>query len=226
MGLSFALKADSQLILFVCFSKSIVDGMNGNSKHKLTVAAGRKYHPSLDPDLSRTFAPLTKVEGKAFSPAEECKRFLELDAGTTTGAKSVVKHEKQESNRKVRNYHYWVRGADETLSSLKYESPDKFTKEKYGVMSMYHIHSCFEMDLQWIGFRRIPCNCLSCRQQMRQPWQNGIGFKQQPKFQLEKNCKYRNYLSDKICDTFSSWNIVGQKTMGIISFSWVKKPIF
>ena len=25
------------------------------------------------------------------------------------------------------------------LSSLKYESPDKFTKENHGVMSMYHI---------------------------------------------------------------------------------------
>ena len=160
------------------------------------MAAGRKLNPSLDQDLSRTFAPLTKAEGKAFSPAEECKRILELDGGST-GAKSVVKYEKRESNRTVSNYHYWVRGPDETLSSLKYESPDKFTKEKDGVMSMYHIYSCFEMGLQWIGFRRIPCNCLSCRQQMRQPCQNGIGFKQQPRFQLVKNCKYRNYLSDK-----------------------------
>ena len=32
---------------------------------------------------------------------------------------------------------------------------------------------------------------------MRQPCQNGIGFKHQPRFQLVKNCKYRNYLSDK-----------------------------
>ena len=101
------------------------------------MAAGRKLNPSLDQDLSRTFAPLTKVEGKAFSPAEECKRILELDGGTT-GAKGVVKHEKRESNRTVRNYHYWVRGADEILSSLKYESPDKLAKENDGVMSMYY----------------------------------------------------------------------------------------
>ena len=53
------------------------------------------------------------------------------------------------------------------------------------------------MGLKWIGFRRIPCNCLSCRQQMQQPWQNGIAFKQQPRYQPVKNCKYRNYLSDK-----------------------------
>ena len=47
------------------------------------------------------------------------------------------------------------------------ESPDKFTKKNDGFMSMYHIYSCFEMGLQWIGFRRIPCICLSYRQQMR-----------------------------------------------------------
>ena len=39
------------------------------------------------------FAPLTKVEGKVFSPAVECKRILELD-GDTTGVKNVVKYEK------------------------------------------------------------------------------------------------------------------------------------
>ena len=30
---------------------------------------------------------------------------------------------------------------------------------------------------------------------MRQPWQNGIGFKQQSS-KVSANCKYRNYLSD------------------------------
>ena len=64
-------------------------------------------NPSLDPDLSRTFAPLTKNEGKAFSPAEECKRILELDGGGTTGAKSEVKYEKRESNLEVRVHPYW-----------------------------------------------------------------------------------------------------------------------
>ena len=53
-------------------------------------------------DNSRKTASLTKIEGKAFSPAEECKRILELDGGIT-GAKSVVKYEKRESNRKPRN---------------------------------------------------------------------------------------------------------------------------
>ena len=92
----------------------------------MTVAAGRKLNQSLCPDLSGIFPPLRKGEGKAFSPAEECKRILELKEGNT-GAKSGVKHEKRESNRKLRNYHYWVRGADETLFLLKYESLDYFT---------------------------------------------------------------------------------------------------
>ena len=159
-------------------SKYIVDELNGTTKRKLTIAAERKLNTSSDVvENSRKFASLTKVEGKAFSPAEEYKRILEVDGGIT-GAKCVVKYEKRVSNRKLRNNYNQVRVDDEKLSSLKYESPDKFTKENDGVMSMYQILSCFEMGLQWIGFRMIPCNCCGCREQMRQPWQNGIGFKQ------------------------------------------------
>ena len=161
------MKADC-VLFFLFVSKSIVDGLNGNSKHKLTVAAGRKLNPSFDPDMSRTFAPLTKVEGKAFRPAEECKTILELDGGTT-GAKSVMKYQKRESNRKVRNYHCWVRGADETLSSLKYESQDKFMKGNDGFMSMYHIYSCFEMGcaVDWLQENFLQLFFL--QKQMRQP---------------------------------------------------------
>ena len=79
--------------------------MNGTTKRKLTIAAGRILNPSSDAvDNSRKFAALTKIEG----PAEECKRILELDGGIT-GAKSVVKYEKRESNRKLRKNCYWVR---------------------------------------------------------------------------------------------------------------------
>ena len=75
---------------------------------------------SLDcnPDEYRKLVTLTKVEGKAFSPAEECKRILELDGGST-GAKNVVKHEKRESNRRVRSNYYWVRGEDEKLRFIE-----------------------------------------------------------------------------------------------------------
>ena len=126
-------------------------------------------------------APLIKVEGKAFSPAEECKRILELGAGGITGAKSVVKHEKRVQNRKVRNYHFWVlRGPDETtLSSLKYESPDKkFTKEKMmescQCITSIHVWKCVCNGFV-LGEDSLH-NCVSCRLQMKQPWQNGIGL--------------------------------------------------
>ena len=59
-------------ILILCcfnvgFRKSIFDGLNRNSKQKLYVALGQKLSLSLDcnPDDSRKFSPLSKVEGKA-----------------------------------------------------------------------------------------------------------------------------------------------------------------
>ena len=76
------------------------------------------HHFHCNPNESRKLAAVTKVEGRAFSPAEECTKILELD-GSSTGTKGVVKHEKREANRKVRNKYYWVRGEDEKLSSLK-----------------------------------------------------------------------------------------------------------
>ena len=150
--------------------------------------------------LSRKFGSCVKVEGKAFSAAKECKRLMEMEGGKF-GATSVVKSEKRESNRKIREHHYWVRGPDENLSALKYESPQKFTQQNDGVMAMYHVYSCFEMGVQWIGFRRIPCNCLGCRNQIRKPWINGIDMRNQPRFQIVSDCKYRNYLTDK-----NSWH--------------------
>ena len=113
------------------------------------------------------------------------------------GVKSIVKHEKREANRSVRKYHYWVRSPKENLSALKYDSPEKFADENDGVLNMYHVYCCHQMGLQWVTFRRIPCNCVACRQLIRLPWKVGVPFKEQPRFQAIVNCKYRNYLSGR-----------------------------
>lgn len=179
--------------------KCIVDGINGNSKRKLTLAAGRKGKPTDDQNLqrdSKKFSVFSMINDKAMSPADECKRILELD-GSSLGVKSIVKHQKRETNRKIRKYHYWVRSPEEKLSALKYDSPEKFTDEKDGVLNMYHIYCCHQMGIQSVAFRRIPCNCEDCREQLRMPWKIGVPFKEQPRFQTVLNCKYRNYLSGK-----------------------------
>ena len=56
-------------------------------------------------DSVRKFAAHSMVDGIGFSTAAECKeRILKLDG--TEGAKSIVKSEKREKTRKVRQYHY------------------------------------------------------------------------------------------------------------------------
>ena len=81
------LNPDKCLHCFRC-SKSIVDGLNGNSKRQLTEAAGRKInpvHPSdLEPEeasdnVNRKLAPTVKVEDEALDMGDECRRILMLD---------------------------------------------------------------------------------------------------------------------------------------------------
>ena len=89
--------------------KSIVDGLNASSKTKLTLESAKqlKAADKASDDLVRKFAAHSMVDGTGFSAAAECRRLLQLDQ--TEGAKSVVKSEKREKTRKVRQYVYWVR---------------------------------------------------------------------------------------------------------------------
>ena len=129
-----------------CPSKSIVDGLNGNSKRQLTEAAGRKVNPKHPSDLDaeeepsnkvvRHMAGTVKTEGKAFDTAEECRRILMLQGGEKGEEKDEdndmedkVKWEPQNRNRKVKKNVHWVRKQDEQLNGSKFEYPDNFTEE-------------------------------------------------------------------------------------------------
>ena len=79
--------------------KCVCDAISGNTKRKLTIAAGRKLEPHGEELLTasnRKFGSCVKVEGKAFSCAAECKRLMELEDGNF-GAKSIIKSEKLQS---------------------------------------------------------------------------------------------------------------------------------
>ena len=113
------------ILIIVCIvfppRKSIVDGLNGNSKRQLTEAAGRKVnpkHPSdLDPDeasnkVTRKLAGTVKTEEKAFDTAEECRRILMLQGGEKGEDKVMqdkVKWEPRNRKREVKRKVFWVR---------------------------------------------------------------------------------------------------------------------
>ena len=98
----------SRLINAPGHGKSIVDGVNGLSKTKLTQESAKKLKAAdeaKDGSVNR-FASHSMVDGEAFSAAAECKRMLEIEGNE--GVKSVIKSEKRQANRKIKQYHYWV----------------------------------------------------------------------------------------------------------------------
>ena len=93
----------SRLICAPGHGKSIVDGLNASSKTELTLESANqlKAVDEASDDSVRKFAAHSMVDGTGFSAASKCKRMLQLDG--TEGAKSIVKSEKGEKNRKVRS---------------------------------------------------------------------------------------------------------------------------
>ena len=132
------------LLLFFLLGhgKSIVDGVNGLSKTKLTQESAKqlKTADEANDDSVNRFASHSMVDGKAFSAAKECKRMLEIEGNQ--GVKSVIKSEKREGTRKIKEYHYWVSDPKEKLPGLKYQAPSRFTDEADGFMNLYHVYSC------------------------------------------------------------------------------------
>ena len=134
-------------------------------------------------------APHTMIDGVPFSAAVECKKMMEIDG--TEGAKSVVKSEKRESNRKVRKYHYWVRPATEELSGLKYTPPKAFSDEGKGIMAMHHVYCHPKFPVGLVAVRPIPCHCQACKSQLSKEWVTGVEPHDQPMFQNDDtSCKY------------------------------------
>ena len=79
------------LLLFLLgHGKSIVDGVNGISKTKLTQESAKqlKTADQAKDDSVNRFASHSMVDGKAFSAAKECKRMLEIEGNQ--GVNSVI----------------------------------------------------------------------------------------------------------------------------------------
>ena len=80
-------------------------------------------------------------DGVGVSPANKCKRLLELDGNE--GKKSMGKYRKRESNRGITKMHYWVRDPSEKLSGVKCKSVK--LPSGYRMNDLYHIHACKEL---------------------------------------------------------------------------------
>ena len=158
------------------------------TKTKLTEITARKFQ--FGDGEAKQFAAHVVEDGKAISPAAQCKRIMESEASV----RSLVKREKREAGKKIKKHVCWVRKNDEQLSAMKFQPPKSFTKHKEGIMSMYNVYVCWEMGMEQVGYRRIPCHCVACRNQLNLQWKNGLSFSEQPRFQPVKDCKYRNYL--------------------------------
>lgn len=108
-------------LFFSLQGKSICDGVSGVTKNQLVAATARENQKSFEVDDPKVkkFAAHTMVQGKAVSPAEECKRMIEWDG--TEGKESVRKYQKSEQHRAIEKMHYWVRNpSDEILSHSGY----------------------------------------------------------------------------------------------------------
>ena len=103
------------------------------------------------------------IDGKLNSPAQECKRWLELEG--THGAKSNRKGKKRETGRAIQQMHYIVRDPEEKLYGLKCNPPS--LPRGLNSSDLYHIYACPQLGLKKVAMRRIPCHCQHCRINLR-----------------------------------------------------------
>ena len=104
--------------------KSEADSINGVDKNTIHRKSMRKIAHAADVSdkhSSLKAHTFTAVSGQErHSPAEDCKRILEMDG--SGGVKSEVKREKWERERGINKRHWHVRKLDEEFVSIKCDS--------------------------------------------------------------------------------------------------------
>jgi hypothetical protein len=69
---------------------------------------------------------------------------------------------------------------------------------------MYNFRADPKLGLGRIAIRRIPCACAACRMQLGKPWVDNLEVEQQPRFQTNADCIFRDIFSGGLND----WHIV------------------
>ena len=182
-----------------------MDGVNGTTKTKLTMATARQLRTAEESEIVdvKKFSAHTVKDGVAVSAALEAKRMLEIDG--ITGAKSNKKYQKREASRGIKTMYNHVRGLDEELTGSKYRPPN--LPKGVGLMELYHIYCCPDLGVGAVALRRIPCCCPACKASLQQAWVHKIPFEkqidEQPRFQPVIGCKYSEILGDE-----NNWFVV------------------
>ena len=89
---------------------------------------------------------------------------------------------------------------------------DKGTQN--GIGAHHHFIGDWRLGVGRVAARRIPCYCVACRQQLRQPWVDTIDDPlEQPRFQTPEEC-----LKKDIMGIFNDW-----KTLSFKAKSGVEK---
>ena len=93
-------------------------------------------------------------------------------------------------------------------------------------MTLYHVYSCYEVGVETVATRRIPCHyCEHCKEQILKPWVSGLEPRMQPRFQPLSNCKYKDILLNKNTQYFVKLKQRSKKNQNHHTSSWMKMLI-
>lgn len=187
--------------------KDEVDGLNAVDKRFIAEKMSLIVTPEANESSSRMHAE-ARVDGESMSIAREAARMCG-NASRAEGVKSEGKYRKREeaSTMKKRVYH-----VDEPCERHQFENltmvctPWYKAKESQGhsLKFMYNFRADPKLGLGRIAIRRIPCACAACRMQLGKPWVDNLEVEQQPRFQTNADCIFRDIFSGGLND----WHIV------------------
>ena len=186
--------------------KSTVDSQNGVDKNTILRWSNRRVQSpdeALDSKASamQVHSFNNTSDGKVYSAAADCKRILEQIG--SEGVKSEGKRAKREMERGFNNRYWHVRPASEKLfthkcATIQIPNPNLSFKD------MYHYYTCPDLDTSVAALRQVPCNCNSCDEKIRLPWDSSVEEdKDQPRFGMVHDCYFNSILEDSNC-----WYIV------------------
>ena len=176
--------------------KSIIDGLNAVDKHYLKkVMCMSGCNRSDDVQTRMRMYSITKESTLSF--AEECARLCGQD-DRKCGVLSTPAY--QSRNRKLNERYYHVQDPND----MQYCHLSKATKGWINVRSQncngirrhYNFRADPSLGHGCIAARRIPCMCVACVSQLKQPWLENTNFYKQPR-----------YMSNN--DKCSLWKVLG-----------------
>jgi hypothetical protein len=184
--------------------KDLVDGLNACDKFYLKKVMARIVNPATEPSIdSKNIINHSVVENEFVSISVEAARLCALDR--SSGSKSDRKHNKRESEAKMKKRFYHVRKQDEKVhSDIKMQMIGLPSNGPHsGLLAHYHLHADPYLGLAKLAIRRIPCACESCETKIKLPWVPSVEPKLQPRFAQNMECKRW-----KIFESINDWKIV------------------